>query len=294
MTDPASEEVASNDLFGPTPRERVQRIWSSCWIDYPVASQALKRLEWLYDHPRVHRPPCCLIVGESNHGKTTIARKFERMHEPTLVDGGTSSKIPVVYAQSPPMADIPGLYSNILRAVGAPTASTASALRKQDQVLNLLTRLGTRVLIIDELHTILDGKKDQKGLFLNVLRHLTNELEISLVGIGTKGVLRVFQTNQEFGNRFTPFTLPRWQVGPEYAKFLANICRHGGLQDVAFIKNKALVRRIHTLSEGLTGETWEVMCTALERIDETGRTAIDGDTLDEIDWTVPAERRGTA
>ncbi|MCF3630521.1 hypothetical protein RJ527_04645 [Thalassospiraceae bacterium LMO-SO8] len=45
MTEPARSELTSFELFGPEPRERLHRIWSSCWIDYPIALQALKRLD---------------------------------------------------------------------------------------------------------------------------------------------------------------------------------------------------------------------------------------------------------
>ncbi len=294
MTEPARSELTSFELFGPEPRERLHRIWSSCWIDYPIALQALKRLEWLLNHPRVTRPPCCLIVGETNHGKTTIARKFERMHQPDPGASDEAKSMPVVYVQAPPMADVAGFYGNILNAVGAPFMPTWSASRKQDLVLKTLTNLGTKMLIVDELHSILQGKIDQRGVFLNVLKHLTNELQIPIVGLGTREILRVVQTDQQFGNRFEPFTLPKWELGPGYATFLAHICRRTGMKDVSFMKDKALVRRIHTMSEGLTGESWKVVCFALERMEETGRSALEPKILDEIDWTAPKDRRRQA
>tara|TARA_R110002072_G_scaffold26335_2_gene87291 strand:+ start:2690 stop:3592 length:903 start_codon:yes stop_codon:yes gene_type:complete len=293
-TDVKPPRKAQKNLFEPEVRERIERIWKPCWIDYAVAREGLTRLERLLIHPRTHRPPCCIVVGDTNNGKTTLARRFQQLYNPE--DSGTdeAKRLPIVYVQAPPMADVAGLYTNILKAVGAPYAPSWTAQRKQHAVLTILTSLCTRILMVDELHNIKEGKVDQRGVFLNVLKHLNNELQIPIVGIGTKEALRIIQTDQQLGNRFEPFHLPRWKPDVGYAQFLGSICKHAGLEDVSFVRDKGLVRRIHALSEGLTGETWSVMCKAIERMGETGRKALDTKTLEEIDWIPPGERRRQA
>jgi len=292
MMEPATLGFAESDLFSSFTCDRIERIWKPCWIDYPLGQEALLHLERLMAHPKSFRPPCCLIYGESNHGKTTIARKFERVHSVADDPENDARRMPVAYVQSPPMADVSGLYTNILDAIGSERRPTWTAARKLDQVLTMLTQLGTRMLIVDELHNILHGKVDQRGIYLNVLKHLTNELQIPIVGIGTKEVLRVVQTDQQMGNRFEPFHIPKWKLGKDFGMFLASICRHAGVEDVSFVRNRSLVKRVHIMSEGLTGETWKVMCRALERMDELGKKVLDVEILDDIDWTAPKDRRG--
>lgn len=294
MTKPALTEHGSLDFFSPTTRERIERIWATCWIDYPAAKQTLAHLERLIIHPKTIRPPCCLIVGDTNHGKTTIIRRFEKLRTPEDSPSDESKRMPVVYVQAPPMADVAGFYANVLRAVGAPFMPTWSRDRKQDLVLRILQSIGTKMLIVDELHNILHGKLDQRGIFLTALKTLTNDLQIPIVGVGTIEVLRVMQSDPQVGNRFESFHLPLWKPDVEFGKFLGRIGRHAGLDDIMFARNVALVKRIHAMSEGLTGEAWKVMCKALEWMDENGHKSLDAEVLSKIDWTEPKDRRRKA
>lgn len=38
-------------------------------------------------------------------------------------------------------------------------------------------------------------------------------------------------------------------------RFIIQICRHSGFKDTTLIKRKPFVRRVHTLSKGLTGNS---------------------------------------
>jgi DNA replication protein DnaC len=55
--------------------ERLRRIRSDRWINYPRAQQALAMLEDLIAFPQRARMPNLLIVGESGMGKTMIKRE---------------------------------------------------------------------------------------------------------------------------------------------------------------------------------------------------------------------------
>ena len=51
-------------------------------------------------------------------------------------------------------------------------------------MIRLLRELGVRVLVIDEINSVLAGTPRQQRLFLQVLRFLSNELGVALVGAG--------------------------------------------------------------------------------------------------------------
>ncbi len=103
--------------------------------------------------------------------------------------------------------------------------------------------------------------------------------------------LRAFQTDQQLGNRFDPFQLPRWAIDGGYALFLARLCESMELQKPSNLHSKQLVTRFHTMTEGLTGETTKLMSAAAELAIKTGREMIDTALLDEVRWTAPGERR---
>lgn len=57
--------------------ERIERIRRPRWIGYTRAKQILDQLEDVLTHPKTHRMPGLLVVGDTNAGKTMLANRFE-------------------------------------------------------------------------------------------------------------------------------------------------------------------------------------------------------------------------
>lgn len=292
MVDPAAGGAVEPPERTPED-ERIRKIWSSRYVDYDVGTAILGRLEWLLDQPKVSRPPCSLIYGDTNIGKTFLANKFLRDHGPRE-NAPETGKRPVLLVHAPPYADGGGFYDSILRSLGAPFRPTARPLAKWDQLLQLLAAVGTRLLIVDEISNFLIDKGNQRAMVLNSLKSLSNELQIPVVAMGTQDAVRIFQTDQQLGNRFEPIGIPRWQVSRDYALFVARYVESLELKRESDCRSKELVGRIHTMSEGLTGETCKLLALAAETAIHTGREAIDMSTLDLVPWMVPSERRRVA
>lgn len=84
-------------------------------------------------------------------------------------------------------------------------------------MLSILKRIGTRVLIIDELHNMLAGSSAAQREFLNLLRFLGNEPRIPIVGVGTRDAYLAIRTDPQLENRFNPIILPVWAEGEEFS-----------------------------------------------------------------------------
>lgn len=288
------KNIQSTSLFGGIDTARLKRIWKPFWINYPEGTRVLTHLEWIFKQPKSYRTQCSLIIADPAAGKTAIAKQFVKTMNPPQKQGEEDREIPVVYAQAPPNGTAAGLYTNILRAVHAPYQSTWHVPRKQDQVLHMLTKLKTRMLIVDELHAMLAGNVHDRSIFMSVLKFLSSELQIPIVGIGTKEALRAMHTDEQFANRFEPFRVEKWSADENYVHFMTKVCRHAGFKDTALLRRKPFVRHVHTLSKGLTGETWKLICRLIEYAETEGTTKLTMEMLDNIVWTTPGERRWAA
>ena len=80
---------------------RIRKIRSPRYVGYEAGNAVLCRLAWLYNHPKVVRPPCSLIYADTNNGKTALAYKFVRDCSPRE-DSPEYGKRPVVYVHAPP------------------------------------------------------------------------------------------------------------------------------------------------------------------------------------------------
>jgi ATP-dependent Clp protease ATP-binding subunit ClpA len=62
-------------------------------------------------------------------------------------------------------------------------------------VIHLLKQLGTQLLFIDEVHHLMAGSHRDQRRALNLLKFLTNELEIVIVAVGTSDAFHALQTD---------------------------------------------------------------------------------------------------
>jgi Bacterial TniB protein len=100
--------------------ERVRRIRADRWVDYPLAREALAKLEELIAFPPRARMPNLLIVGASGMGKTMIVEKFARDHAGYYDAANGLERIPVVVVQMVSGPDEARFYKRLLAAIGAP------------------------------------------------------------------------------------------------------------------------------------------------------------------------------
>ena len=287
-------EPAPLPLQAPPRRKPAKQVFiRPLWIDYPAAKGLMAQLRDLHDQqPDNDRPNGLLVYGPTNNGKTSAALRFARQTNRTALKAEGVRRVPVIHAQMPPGPDLGALYGNILRAVNAPTQPTWRWERKQEQVLQLAGTLGLRMLIIDEVHNLLQGKIDQRSLVLNGLKFLSNELRIPIVAIGTNEARIAFQTDQQLGNRFEPLEMPRWRQGKDYAWFLKQLC--GGLElhdGDDLLASRAVVERIHHLTDGLTGETFRLLAKLRVFAGQQDEQTLRLEWLGEIDWVHPNDRR---
>ena len=291
FTGPSGSESKGSQFAAHDLNSRLTAIKRPNWVPYPVGQNMLNVLDQLMDAPRSHRPPCLLIHGDSNNGKTTITLKFAKDRNQHVVKDTDLASKPVLVVQCPMFADFAALLGQALKKLDAPTTNNARLERRMDQLLTVMDTANVQMLIIDEIHFILASKVDQRTLFLNGLKFMSNELQIPIVLVGTIEAMRAIQTDQQIGNRFEPHYVPRWKDDENYARFLAGLSSSMHLRECGNWRSRPLVKRFHTMSEGLTGETWTLMTKAAEAVVRAQRDRIDEETLEETGWTRPSDRR---
>ena len=274
-----------------TDDERIVRILSPKWIGYSAAQTVLNKLSDLLVHPKTHRMPNMLIIGETNNGKTMIAKKFCKMHPPDLNEGGNAAKIPVLFVQAPPVPDEGRLYNNILELLVAPHKTSDRIDKKEHQVRVLLKNVGTKMLIIDEIHHVLAGSLNKQKAFLNVIKYLGNELQIPIVGVGIKDAEVALSTEPQLSNRFERVRLPKWKLNPDFFKFLMSIERVLPLKKQSNLHETKIANKLHTMCEGFVGELTTIINKAAIQAIRDKSEKISIKTLNKLKWVAPSGRK---
>ncbi len=272
--------------------ERIGYLKTEKWIPYTRASQILAKLEDLFNEPVKPRMPSLLIVGESNNGKTSLVKKFERAHPKT--DGLDSNACPVIYVQAPPVPDERRFYDEIFSTLLVPFRHRDDPSLKLAMIAYYFRKIGTRMLIVDEIHNVLSGSVPKQRAFLNALKNLSNMSQMPIVLVGTKDALIATNTDMQISSRFKPMNLPQWKFNVDFVRLLASIECTLPLRKPSKLATKEIAEAIHDLSEGNIGDIFELINElAMEAI----RTGSEQVTLKEIKasgYIAPSKRRGLA
>lgn len=267
--------------------QRLGIIRADRWIGYPRATEAITRLEELLAWPTRQRMPNLLLIGPTNNGKSMLIEKFRRSHP--VEHEPHREHVPVLCLQMPTNPSPSRFYAAILAALGAPHPPHAD--EREQVVVDLLGQVGTRVLVIDELHHMLAGRSDTRREFLNVLRYLGNQLRIPLVGVGTQEAYLAVRSDEQLENRFQPFTLPTWQPGQEARSLVASFAASLPLRRPSPIASPQMTEYLLTRSEGTIGELAALLTAAAVAAVGSGAEQINDATLAVAAYRGPSERR---
>lgn len=278
--------------------DRISLIQSDIWIGFPRAEQVLDRLQNLIEAPRQTRMPGLLVHGASGIGKTMIARNLSRRYAPEYDPMAGVTHTPLLLLQAPPAPDERRFYLHILAAVGAP--ATAIAVKSQNvaslevRVIALLRDLGLRMIMIDEVHNLLAGTHREQRRFLNVLRYLSNELEVSLVCFGVSEAVDAIRGDMQLARRLDEHHLPNWRDDSEFSNMIQTLIAAMPLEKKSNLKVKSL-RQILALTGGVTSRVFSlVKDLAIDAI-RSGEECISDDAV--ANWSplwsryAPVQRR---
>ncbi len=274
-----------------TPGERIFQMEKDMWVGYSQAKLVIDRLEQLLAHPTISRMPNLLLVGRTNNGKTQILKRFRELHPASDNLGDEAISVPVVYVQAPAVPDEKRFYADILNTIFAKYSVSDHPHKLLSNVKDKFARIGVRMLIIDELNSLVSGSLAKQRQFLTVLKHLSNELQIPIVGAGTEDAVRAIQTDPQLSNRFTPMTLPRWGMDSEYRRLLASYEQILPLPAPSNLAEKILAHNIWARTEGTIGETVTLLKASARYAIRNGLEKIDVDVLDKSGYEKPSDRK---
>jgi type II secretory pathway predicted ATPase ExeA len=250
------------ELLDASDEERLQHIDKEIFISYPRAAEILAEMEDLLTHPKINRMPNILIVGRSDNGKTEILREFLKRHPAEDRKDMDVVYAPVVYIQSPPGPSEHLFLNSLLMMLGVTLRHNEASDQKLLRIMKILRAVQTRVLMVDELNALLAGSVTKQRFFLNMLKYLSNELQISIVAAGTLDAQQAVRSDAQILSRFPARTLPRWQEGETFRKLLFSFEYVIPLQNPSDLHKGEIARTLYGLSEGLIGNLAKIIKSA--------------------------------
>jgi len=242
---------------------RIERIKVGMWIEYPSVARALAVLQETFEQPPRDRMENVLLIGESGMGKTMLVAKFERANagRDDVVTG--VRRRPVVVVLMPPEPSPGEFFNRLLTTLGAPLQRhwNARTERQHEVAAAILRAIGTRVLVIDEINSLLAGTPRQQRLFLQLLRFLSNDLRMALVCAGVPEARRALMSDAQLRSRFCDIELPLWRADADLQAFINRMVTGLPLRRPSPVDSPKVRRLLVDRSGGITIG----ICRAIER-----------------------------
>lgn len=280
LTNEAFEYLSKSD------EERIIYCKKDHWIGYGSAVKLIEILEDKFLDPPQMRHEGLLIYGDSNNGKTAILKRMYELHKTKLdyvtKDGEAIYKIPIIYFQAPTIPDESRLYSLILDELCVPQKRTDKVVVKANLAKHYLNKLGTKMILIDEIHSALRGNLNKQRTFIDDLKQLSNSLSLTIVLAGTREAYSALSIGAETGSRFPALELPRWNNDRKFKSFVATYERCLPLKEASnMAENSELLNALFYQSEGLVGKTVNLLKKAAIKAIKSKREYI---TVDDIEY----------
>ena len=270
-------------------QERIEFLDEQRWVGYAVANKIIDNLVSLMHKPKRPRMLNLLVVGDSNNGKTTLIRHFYNLHGTPFVDSKADGNCPIILAEAPPSANEKELYISLLERFYIPYRATDSIAKLRYQTIHLFREFKVKMLIIDEFHSLLVGTPRQQRQVMNAIKMLCNELQIPIVGVGTRDAIRVLHTDPQHASRFDVAELPTWKLDKEFQKLLFQFQGILPLKKCSNLQSPELATRIHTISGGNLGNVHRLLTACAVEAINTGTEQITLDIIEHNAWVQPTQ-----
>lgn len=267
--------------------KRLEFIDSPRWIGYTTANKAIDTMQGLMNKVRQHRMPNLLIIGESNNGKTTILKQFHRKFGETYLEDELDLVVPVIFIQSPPTSNEKDLYVALLDRFALPFKMSDSATSLRYQVIHAFRYCRVKILIIDEIHSLLSGTARQQRHIMNCIKFLCNELQIPIVLSGTPDAVRILHTDAQHASRFDVLQLPVWQNNAEFRLIVGSFERVLPLKQPSNLIEPEKLNLIHSISDGRIGNVKRLINECAIEAIKSGTETITIEMIKEKSWLRP-------
>ncbi|WP_173179298.1 TniB family NTP-binding protein [Pseudomonas tohonis] len=283
----------------PTPEMKVRlaAFREERWIGYDSAVRIREQIESLLDHPKTHRMPNLVLLGESNSGKSMILNSVRDRANPPYDLNAHKIELPVIMVQAPPSPDEGRMYTRIMESLGMHVASREPEDSKLRRIKVMCQHLNVQMLILDDFFNIAAGSIARRRKFLNALRNLSMELSIPIVLSGVPESQNILTADSSIANRFKPIFVRRWTEEriEEYATFVVSIRPRLELEKGMDILQRATLTRLLQFSEGLLGETVEILRLFASWAVRSGTEHVTGDmvtweNLHALGYVLPSDR----
>lgn len=255
MNDPMPTHLvpaAERQLALPT-NERLHAIMADRFVAHERHAVFVDECHDLYRAPPMLRPGVLMFWGGCGAGKTVLATRM--LHAPPR-PGVPVTAIPLIPILGIDFRNLDAaeeFRTRMLGALGCPDPGLTRPAGRFDMMLDLLRFAGTRLLVIDNFHGILNLPLREIRRTLASILQLMDAARVPLVLLARPDAVAALRREPDLAARLTQRHLPSWKADQYLANYLAALASTLPLQKPSNLTSAAVMRALVTDSRGSLG-----------------------------------------
>lgn len=239
-------------------------------VEHSAFQIAKKRIVQHFEATKSCEEPIGLaVVGESRTGKSRVLDHVVMQYPIERREEGLY--VPILSITTPSKPTVKGLAEIMLNAVGDPLWNRrASENEKTEQLMTLLKRTNTSMIMIDEFQHFYDKSSHKiQHQVTDWLKTLVDMTHVALVVAGLPSCLSVISQNEQLSGRFSgAVMMPRfkWEEADSCNEFRSTLeAFQGALSDFEFpdFSSDNIAFRFYCASGGLVGYIAKILRQAI-------------------------------
>jgi Bacterial TniB protein len=183
-------------------RNKTIKSREELWMPEEFRDDLIDELHALTTDPLRHRTRSIAIIAEANGGKSSIAKRYLKLHPP-VVDAEITI-IPAIFLNMNKIAQVEDLSHRLLEQVCAPKIKDENHTDRMDRFVKVARQVGLKLIFLDEFQDCANTKSKDKikgEPFLRCIKGLLLD-NLHVVPMGTESLAAVLSSDPQLTTRF--------------------------------------------------------------------------------------------
>jgi len=283
-----ASEIAALDK-----EKRIASLNEPIWISYTRAEKLISIMQDYLQMPKKARMKNLLVIGDSNMGKTSILERFIKQNPPVEYQdehGMYRTRIPVVMIQAPTIADEKNLYASLLNQFWTSFRPSDTTIKLRHHMYSQMRECDVQMLVIDEMHNLLDTTTIKQRQIMNAIKTLGNELKIPIVAVGINTAATILSNDPQLASRYSVVKLDAWSLDREFLGLLKGFEKRLPLRKPSMLYGKEKAPLLLSICEGNLGNLHTLLVECAKNAIEEGADEITTEIIKQNQWIRPTRK----